>query len=111
VNDQTATPRRLGPDFVLEQRRRFGKYPPEQRQLTYHIAVNNDCALWRQWLGDQLALLPAHIADAMARRIWLDEHFWPVNFELATSAGLRAVGLNAQRDCATEVPSGLRDLG
>jgi hypothetical protein len=27
VNDQNATTRRLGPDFVLEQRRKFGKYP------------------------------------------------------------------------------------
>jgi hypothetical protein len=25
--------------------------------------------------------------------VWLDEHFWPVNFELATGAGLRAAGL------------------
>jgi hypothetical protein len=94
VNDQNTTTRRLGPDFVLEQRRKFGKNPPEQRQLTYDIAVNDDCAPWRQWLDDQFALLPAHVADAMARRIWLDEHFWPVNFELATGAGLRAVGLN-----------------
>lgn len=30
----------------------------------------------------------------MARRLWLDEHFWPVNFELAAGAGLRTAGLN-----------------
>ena len=86
--------RRFGPDFVAERHRKVGKYPPEQRQLTYDIAVNDDCAPWRQWLDDQLALLPAHAADAMARRIWLDEHFWPVNFELATGAGLRGAGLS-----------------
>lgn len=30
----------------------------------------------------------------MAHRIWLDEHFWTVNFELAAAAGLRAAGLD-----------------
>ncbi len=93
VYDQDV-PRRLGPDFVAEHRRKYGKRPPEQRQLTYDIAVNDDCAPWREWLDDQLALLPARAAEAMASRIWLDEHFWPVNFELATGAALRAAGLN-----------------
>jgi hypothetical protein len=93
VNDQSVPGRRFGPDFVMEQRRKFGKRPPEQRQLTYDIAVNDDCAPWREWLDDQLARLPGRIADAMARRIWPDEHFWPVNFELAAGAGLRAAGL------------------
>jgi hypothetical protein len=27
--------------------------------------------------------------------VWLDEHFWPVNLELATGAGLHAAGLQA----------------
>lgn len=30
----------------------------------------------------------------MAHRIWLDEHFWTVNFEFAAGAGLRAAGLD-----------------
>ena len=93
MNDQSVA-RRLGPEFVLEHRRKYGKRPPEQRQLTYDIAVNGDCAPWRQWLDDQLTLLPAPVADSLVRRIWLDEHFWPVNFELATGAGLRAAGLH-----------------
>jgi hypothetical protein len=86
---------RFGPDFVAEYRRRVGRRPPEQRQLTYEIAVSDEFAPWRQWLDEQLALLPAAAADVMARRIWLDEHFWPVNFELATGAGLRAAGFAA----------------
>jgi hypothetical protein len=94
VNEQHMAQRRFGPDFVAERRRKVGKHPPEQRQLTYDIAVNDHCAPWRQWLDDQLALLPARAADAMARRIWLDEHFWPVNFELAAGAGLRGAGLS-----------------
>jgi hypothetical protein len=84
----------LGPDFVEEHRRRYGKFPPEQRQLTYDIAVNGEYGPWRQWLDDQLALLRRPAAEAMIRRIWLDEHFWPVNFELAAGAGLRAAGLD-----------------
>jgi hypothetical protein len=48
---------------------------------------------WRQWLDDQLALLTDQVADGLAGKVWLDEHFWPVNFELATGAGLRAAGL------------------
>jgi hypothetical protein len=78
---------------VAEYRHRYGKRQPQQRQLTYDIAAGDDYAGWRRWLDDQLALLPAKTADALARRIWLDEHFWPVNFELATGAGLRAAGL------------------
>ena len=57
VNDQYVPGRRFGPDFVTEQRSKFDKRPPEQRQLTYDIAVNEDCAAWREWLDDQLARL------------------------------------------------------
>jgi hypothetical protein len=94
VNGPGPVKRRFGPDFVAQHRRRYGKRPPEQRQLTYDIAVNDEHEPWRQWLDDQLALLPTGAANAMAHRIWLDEHFWPVNFELATGAGLRAAGLS-----------------
>lgn len=93
VKEQRVGGRRFGPDFVAGQRRKGGKCPPEQRQLTYGIAVNDEYEAWRQWLDDQLAQQPVRAADALAGRIWLDEHFWPVNFELAVGAGLRAVGL------------------
>lgn len=93
MNSQSNVSRRFGPEFVAEHKRRYAKRPPEQRQLTYDIAVDDEYATWRQWLDHQLALLPAKTADALARRIWLDEHFWPVNFELAAGAGLRAAGL------------------
>jgi hypothetical protein len=93
VTECAAVGRRFGPDFVREQRRRFGNRPPEQRQLTYDIAANDEYAHWRLWLDKQLWLLPAPIADKLAGKIWLDEHFWPVIFELATGAGLRAAGL------------------
>lgn len=74
--------------------KRYGKRPPQDRQLTYDIAIQEKYTLWRQWLDDQLALLPEQIAEALARKLWLDEHFWTVNFELAAGAGLREAGLN-----------------
>ncbi len=95
MNVQGNVSRRFGSDFVTEHRRKYGNRPPEQRQLTYDIAAGDECESesWRQWLDDQLALLPAKTADDLARRIWLDEHFWPVNFELAAGAMLRTAGL------------------
>ena len=91
---QSSRTRRFGPEFVAEHRRRYGKRPPEARQLTYDIAVQDECAPWRRWLDDQLALLPDQASEALAGKVWLDEHFWAVNFELATGAGLRAAGLS-----------------
>lgn len=93
MDSQTNAARRFGPDFVAEHRRRYAKRPPEQRRLTYDIAAGDEHSDWREWLDDQLALLPAKAADALARRIWQDTHFWPVNFELAAGAALRAAGL------------------
>jgi hypothetical protein len=75
-------PRRFGQDFVSAHRQRFGKRPPQDRQLTYDIAVEDEYVGWRQWLDDQLALLPERTSEALAKKLWLDEHFWPVNFEL-----------------------------
>jgi hypothetical protein len=89
-----APTRWFGPDFVEAHRRRYGNRPAQQRQLTYDIAVLDEYASWRDWLDQQLALLPPHKADELARKWVLDEHFWPVMFELATGAGLRAAGLN-----------------
>jgi hypothetical protein len=94
VTAQSSRIRRLGPEFVAEHRRRYGKRPPECRQLTYDIAARDDYAPWRQWLDDQLALLSGQTSEALARKVWLDEHFWTVNFELAAGAGLRAAGLS-----------------
>jgi hypothetical protein len=93
VTAQSSRPRRFGADFVEARRHRYGKRPPQDRQLTYDIAVQDEHAAWRQWLDDQLALLPDRASEALANKVWLDEHFWPVNFELATGAGLRAAGL------------------
>ena len=59
-------------------RHRYGKRPPQDRQLTYDIAVQDEHASWRQWLDDQLALLPDQSSEALAKKVWLDEHFWPV---------------------------------
>jgi hypothetical protein len=85
--------RRFGPDFVQTHRRRYGKRPAQQRQLTYDIAVEDEFAPWRDWLDEQLALLPPATAQELAGRLWLDAHFWPVMIELAAGAGLRAAGL------------------
>lgn len=92
VTQSEMTDRWFGPEFVAEHRRRYGRRSPEQRQLTYDIAVEDQYAPWRQWLDDQLALLPRRDAAALAGRIWLDEHFWTVNFELAAGAWLRDQG-------------------
>jgi hypothetical protein len=86
--------RRFGPDFVEKMRRRYGKRPAAQRQLTYAIAVEEEFAPWRNWLDQQLARLPQATADDLAGRLWLDEHFWPVMIELAAGAGLRAAGMD-----------------
>jgi hypothetical protein len=89
----TNVPGRFGHDFVAEHQRRYGQRSPEQRRLTYDIAVDDEHADWRQWLDDQFALLPTWAADGLARRIWQDQHFWPVNLDLAAGAGLRSAGL------------------
>src|SRR5258708_23279074 len=68
VYDEHVGDRRFGPDFVEEDRRGYGRRPPEQRQLTYDIAVNDDCAAWRLWLDEQLASLSPKIADGLARK-------------------------------------------
>jgi hypothetical protein len=95
VTAQGGWPRRFGPDFVDGHRKRYGKRPPQDRQLTYDIAVRDEYAPWRQWLDDQLAILPDKESDALAGKVWLDEHFWPVTFELAVGDGLRTAGLRA----------------
>ncbi|MBQ0994664.1 hypothetical protein KBX08_31875, partial [Micromonospora sp. H61] len=81
---------RFGPDFVTAHRAMPGARTPEQRQLTYDIAVDPGFEHWRRWYGEQLALLPSPQADALARRLRLDEHFWPVTFELAAGAKIRS---------------------
>ena len=88
----TAAGSRFGPDFIQRQRATLGHRPPEQRQLTYDIAVDPEYAPWRAWLDEQLALLEPAQADAQANRLWLDEGFWTVIFELAVGAHLRASG-------------------
>ncbi len=57
--DEDSIPRRFGPDFVAEHRRRYGKRPPEGQQLTYDIAVEDEYARgrgqpispWKEKLG------------------------------------------------------------
>lgn len=95
-------PRRFLQDFVSAHRQRFGKRPPQDRQLTYDIAVEDEYAGWRRWLDDELAVLPERTSEALAKKLWLDEHFWPVNFELATGAGLRTAGLRVEYERAWE---------
>lgn len=82
----------FGPDFVKRHRARYGHRPPEQRQLTYDIAVDDEYAPWRAWLDEQLALLEPAQAESLANRVWLDEGFWTVMFEMAVGAHLRASG-------------------
>jgi hypothetical protein len=85
----SASSRRFDMDFVRLHQERYGKRPPEQRPLTYDIAVEDTYADWRAWLDDQLGLLDQHAADRQAGKVWLDESFWTVLFELAAGAALR----------------------
>ncbi|GAA3302597.1 hypothetical protein Dvina_51345 [Dactylosporangium vinaceum] len=87
--------RRFGSDFVAAHQAAHGGRRREQRQLTYDIAVDADFAHWRTWYDEQFALLPPTLGDALARRLWLDEHFFPVTFELAAGAAIRASGYTA----------------
>jgi hypothetical protein len=86
---------RFGPEFVAAHRAIHGKRTPEQRQLTYDIAVEPAFEDWRRWYDQQLAWLPPSQADSLAGRLWLDEHFWPVTFELAAGAAIRSAGYTA----------------
>jgi len=93
TTETSAPERRFGPAFVAAHQRRFGARPPELRQLTYEQAVADEYAPWRDWLDEQLMQLTPAQAAAAAGRVWLDESFWTVIFELATGAALRARGL------------------
>ncbi len=94
MSESSVAGRRFGSEFVDQHLRRFSRRLPEQRQLTYDIAVSDEYEPWRRWLDDQVALLPEPVADTLAGKLWLDEHFWPVIFELGAGAGLRAAGLD-----------------
>lgn len=88
------TNRRFGREFVAKHRRRYGHRSPEQRELTYDIAVDDEHEPWRRWLDGQLALLPEHDADTLAGKLWVDKDFWTVNFELAVGEWLREQGFS-----------------
>ncbi|WP_147268416.1 hypothetical protein [Spongiactinospora rosea] len=91
-------PNRFGPAFVEEYRRRHGSKTPQGRELTYDNAVSDEFAPRREWLSRQLNLLPAKQADQLARKVWQDDHYWSVHFEMAVGAALRQAGLNAVYD-------------
>ncbi|GAA1922848.1 hypothetical protein [Streptantibioticus ferralitis] len=93
MSEEASPGRRFGTEFVRAQRAQHGKKTPEQRELSYDIAVNDEYAPWRDWLDEQLALLSKAEADALAGKLWYDEHFWAVINELAVGCGLRAAGL------------------
>jgi hypothetical protein len=84
--------RYFGDDFVSAHRKRYAKKPPQERRTTYDIAVDEEYRPWRDWLDEQLAQLPSASASELAHKIWGEDHFWPVIFELATGAELRRQG-------------------
>ncbi|WP_327713181.1 hypothetical protein OG912_37075 [Streptomyces sp. NBC_00464] len=61
--------RRFGPQFVAEQRHRYGKRPPENRMLSYDLAVLDEYEPWRIWLDEQLGLLPEAAAETFAANL------------------------------------------
>jgi hypothetical protein len=87
------TSSRFGPDFVEAMRTRWEGRRAVERPLTYQNAVEDEFRPWREWLDEQLAVLPESTAAKIAKRVWQDEGFWPSIMELATGAGLRALGL------------------
>lgn len=95
MNKETA-PRRFGPDFVAEQLRRYGKRPPENRMLSYDMAVLEEYEPWRIWLDDQLDLLPDGTAAVFAANLWRDQNFWPDIIEIAAGDALRRKGLTVE---------------
>ncbi|MGW6413351.1 hypothetical protein ACWF95_40725 [Streptomyces vinaceus] len=90
------TEQRFGPRFVSEQRHRYGKRPPENRMLSYDLAVLDEYEPWRIWLDEQLSLLPEPTADAFAAKLWRDQNFWPDVIELAAGAALRRLGFGME---------------
>ncbi|MFJ8636988.1 hypothetical protein [Streptomyces sp. NPDC093568] len=88
--------RRFGPEFVAEQKRRYGQRRPEGRPLSYDLAVEDEYGPWRAWLDAQLALLPDKQADNYARNLWRDQNFWSDHIELAAGEALRASGLRVE---------------
>ncbi|WP_214111404.1 hypothetical protein [Acrocarpospora catenulata] len=98
MNSDAPPPRRFDQEFVEEYQRRHGAKTPQGRSLTYDNAVDEEFAPRRAWLDEQLGRLPAKQADRLARNVWLDEHYWPVHFEMATGAALRRAGLQLVYD-------------
>ncbi|MGW5248320.1 hypothetical protein ACWEQN_31625 [Streptomyces sp. NPDC004129] len=88
--------RRFGSQFVAEQRHRYGKRPPENRMLSYDLAVLDEYEPWRIWLDEQLDLLPEAAAAAFAANLWRDQNFWPDIIELAVGAALRRRGFSVE---------------
>ncbi|WP_182885746.1 hypothetical protein [Microbispora sp. H10885] len=81
-----------------DYRRRHGNKTPQGRALTYENAVSEEFAERRKWLDDQLGRLPVRQADQLARRVWKDERYWSVHFEMAVGAALRQAGLEVVYD-------------
>lgn len=88
--------RRFGPQFVAEQRHRYGKRPPENRMLSYDLAMLDEYEPWRIWLDEQLDLLPEAAAETFAANLWRDQNFWPDVIELAAGAALRRRGFSVE---------------
>ncbi|WP_406841876.1 hypothetical protein ACICHK_43605 (plasmid) [Streptomyces sp. AHU1] len=88
--------RRFGPQFVLEQQKRYSKRPPENRMLSYDLAVLDEYEPWRIWMDEQLDLLPQNTAKTFAANLWRDQNFWPDVIELAAGAALRRGGFGVE---------------
>src|SRR5688500_5684774 len=87
---------RLGSEFVAAFAARDGARKPEARALTFDLAVKPEYEHWRVWYDRQLTLLPDAVANELMRKLWLDESFWPVTFELAAGAALRGYGCEVE---------------
>lgn len=92
---------------MAERRRRYDHLPQVQRELSYDIQVQDEYAPWRAWFDEQLALLPGKKADTLAGRLWRDEFFWSVIFELAAGAGLRRAGFTVTYEQSLDEGGGL----
>ncbi|MFJ8697357.1 hypothetical protein [Streptomyces roseolilacinus] len=73
-------PRRFGPEFVAEQRRRYAKRPPEGRMLSYDLAVLDEYEPWRIWLDHPVEMDPLSpprwtMPPELAGVLWVDNDF------------------------------------
>jgi hypothetical protein len=86
-----------GRDYEAEARERLIRADLTRsrhlRSLIYDIAINDEFACQREWMGEQVALLEDAHARQFASKLWRERDHWSAVYELAAGAAVRRVGL------------------